>query len=124
MDQAHRGYSASDDESGFRSINPLFMKYTPSEGDFSGQMGYGYRSLEVFVDSAGMVRRRERAFDSFDRSLATAASTLRTTAILEAGRRSLDAAAPICILYVDPTQPCSPSGFEIATSNKKTEVSK
>jgi hypothetical protein len=26
-----------------KSLNPLYMKYTPSDGKFSGQNGYGYR---------------------------------------------------------------------------------
>lgn len=44
MDQAHRGYSMADDASGrLHGINPLFMKYIPTDGKFSGQMGYGYR---------------------------------------------------------------------------------
>jgi D-galacturonate reductase len=43
IDQAHRGYNFADDEHGYRSINPLFMKYTPTDGEFSGQHGYGYR---------------------------------------------------------------------------------
>jgi D-galacturonate reductase len=43
VDQAHRGYSMSSDADGYRSVNPLFMKYTPTDGKFSGQLGYGYR---------------------------------------------------------------------------------
>lgn len=46
MDQAHRGYSIADDASGRLSgINPLFMKYVPTNGRFSGQNSYGYRYL-------------------------------------------------------------------------------
>lgn len=45
VDQAHRGYSMASDASGYKSVNPLFMKYTPTNGQFSGQLGYGYRSL-------------------------------------------------------------------------------
>lgn len=33
----------ADDAGGYRSVNPLFMKYTPTDGEFSGQNGYGYR---------------------------------------------------------------------------------
>ena len=47
MDQAHRGYSMASDGDGFKSPNPLFMKYAPSEGRFSGQLGYGYRYLLI-----------------------------------------------------------------------------
>jgi D-galacturonate reductase len=43
VDQAHRGYSMSSDADGYRSVNPLFMKYAPTDGKFSGQLGYGYR---------------------------------------------------------------------------------
>ena len=55
IDQAHRGYTVAQDGVGFRSANPLFMKYTPTNGRFSGQLGYGYRSFEVFVDAAQKV---------------------------------------------------------------------
>ena len=46
VDQAHRGYTLASDDSawhGLQSINPLFMKYAPSDGKFNGQNGYGYR---------------------------------------------------------------------------------
>ena len=44
VDQAHRGYSMADDASSrLNGINPLFMKYVPTDGKFSGQTGYGYR---------------------------------------------------------------------------------
>jgi D-galacturonate reductase len=46
VDQAHRGYSMSKDGEGYRSVNPLFFKYTPdASGNFTGQSGYGYRRL-------------------------------------------------------------------------------
>lgn len=41
IDQAHRGYNMAADGIGYRSVNPLFMKYTPTDGYFSGQSGYG-----------------------------------------------------------------------------------
>lgn len=43
VDQAHRGFTIADDSTGFKSANPLFMKYTPTQGRFNGQQGYGYR---------------------------------------------------------------------------------
>ena len=109
MDQAHRGYTMADDAGGFRSVNPLFMKYTPTDGRFSGQQGYGYRSLEAFVDAALRVNAGEVSAGEVDGVLATAATTLRTTAVLEAGRLSIDRAAPVEILYLDPAAPCTPS---------------
>ena len=33
VDQAHRGYTVSKDGDGFKSVNPLFMKYTPTDGN-------------------------------------------------------------------------------------------
>ncbi len=39
IDQAHRGYNMSSDSGGYASVNPLFMKYTPCDGKFVGQLG-------------------------------------------------------------------------------------
>ena len=70
----------------------LFIKFTPdAEGYFSGQNGYGYRSIEVFLRAAEQVRQGHSQPDDFNGKLATACETLLCTAILEAGRRSLDA---------------------------------
>ena len=54
-DQGHRGYNMADDAGGYKSVNPLFMKYTPTDGKFSGQPGYGYRSFEAFIDAVQTV---------------------------------------------------------------------
>jgi D-galacturonate reductase len=92
IDQAHRGYSLATDTGGFTSPNPLFMKYTPdAQGYFSGQSGYGYRSIEAFVDAVEQVRSGLAAPADFRGGLATVEDTVLVTAILEAGRRSLDA---------------------------------
>ena len=91
IDQAHRGYSLATDAVGFSSPNPLFMKYTPdAQGYFSGQSGYGYRSIEAFVDAVAQVRAGEAVPEDFRGGLATVDDTVLVTAILEAGRRSLD----------------------------------
>lgn len=91
VDQAHRGYTECTDAKGFASLNPLYMKYTKdAKGRFSGQHGYGYLSIERFVDAVHKIRNGEQAFDEFDQELATLNSTAITTAILEAGRLSLD----------------------------------
>ena len=91
VDQAHRGYTISTDDAGFSSANPLFMKYTPdADGFFSGQTGYGYRSIEAFLRAAESVRTGQSRPDDFNGKLATVQDTLLVTAILEAGRRSLD----------------------------------
>jgi D-galacturonate reductase len=92
VDQAHRGYTLSTDQDGFGSVNPLYMRYTPDEqGKFCGQYGYGYLSFEVFVDAVEQIRSCQVTdLSEFDKWLPTAASTLTATAVLEAGRKSLD----------------------------------
>jgi D-galacturonate reductase len=91
IDQAHRGYSLATDSGGFCSPNPLFMKYTPdAQGYFSGQSGYGYRSIEAFVDAVAQVRAGAARPEDFRGGLATIDDTVLVTAILEAGRRSLN----------------------------------
>jgi D-galacturonate reductase len=103
IDQAHRGYSVATDANGFLSANPLFMKYAPdSQGYFVGQQGYGYRSIEMFLQAAVSIRRGASRPGDYALTLATGAGTLGVTAILEAGRRSLDSAGrPWRIEYKD-----------------------
>jgi D-galacturonate reductase len=91
IDQAHRGYTLATDADGFSSPNPLFMKYTPdADGRFAGQHGYGYRSIADFVHAALSVNAGHTTAAHWHTRLATAATTLPVTAILEAGRKSLD----------------------------------
>lgn len=91
IDQAHRGYSTATDENGFASPNPLFMKYTPgADGRFAGQGAYGYRSIADFIAVATSVRSGESKTSEWLGKLATVQDTLPVTAVLEAGRRSLD----------------------------------
>lgn len=91
VDQAHRGYTLANDSNGFSSLNPLFMKYTPdSDGYFAGQNAYGYRSLEVFIDAARDIQAGRARPSDFQSKLATVEDTYVVTAILEAGRQSLD----------------------------------
>ena len=91
VDQAHRGYSLATDKSGYSSPNPLFMKYTPdANGQFAGRDGYGYRSIEAFVDAVSEIRSGKARPEDFNGKLATVDDTLWVTKILEAGRISLD----------------------------------
>lgn len=107
VDQAHRGYTLATDEKGFASANPLFMKYTPdASGRFAGQSGYGYRSFETFLDAVIAIRSNEAQSNEFGSVLATAEDTSIVTAILEAGRRSLDSGTVQDILYDDNGWPC------------------
>jgi D-galacturonate reductase len=116
VDQAKRGYTSAEDGVGFGQRNPHFMKYTPSDGRFAGQGGYGFRSIEAFVDAVNAIRAgRERAADYDDGRLATLATTAATTAVLEAGRISLDAGgAAVAIVYGDPADPHAPTRLELA----------
>ncbi len=91
IDQAHRGYSVATDASGYASANPLFMKYTPgADGYFVGQSGYGYRSFDAFVDAIRSIQSGDATPADYEGRLATIGTTQIMTAILEAGRRSLD----------------------------------
>ena len=94
VDQAKRGYDVADDEAGqLVWYNPFYMRYAPDEeGNFDGQSGYGYVSFEKFVRAAGEVNQGKVTLEELDgrEGLPTLANTVLTTAILEAGRRSLD----------------------------------
>ena len=109
IDQAHRGYTMSDDQHGYKSVNPLFMKYTPTEGKFSGQLGYGYRSFSAFIEAVSSINQGISHVDDFAHSLASISSTYRTTAVLEAGRRALTEKRCISILYENKEFPCLPT---------------
>lgn len=68
------------------------MYYLPSaEGNFDGHHGYGYKSIESFLKGAEAINNGTSTLDELDAVLPTLKATLVTTAILEAGRRSLDA---------------------------------
>jgi D-galacturonate reductase len=119
VDQAHRGYTAADDIQGkVTSPNPLFMRYAPGEdGSFAGQYTYGYRSFELFFRACVDVNAGTKPLRHFDQYLATVETTAVTTAILEAGRISLNTAGrPVAIVYgnPDPAAWFSPTGLELA----------
>ena len=78
------------------------MKYSPSEsGHFDGQRGYGYVSIEKFIDAARSVNAGATApADDDKHGLPTIANTILTTAILHAGRMSLDEKRPVAIKQV------------------------
>ena len=68
------------------------MRYAPDdEGNFAGQTGYGYISFEKFIDAVTAVNEGRVTLDQLDaRPLPTLKNTIATTAILQAGRVSLD----------------------------------
>ena len=100
VDQAHRGYDVADDSVGqLQWFNPFYMRYAPDEdGNFQGQTGYGYVSIEKFIDGCTQVNDGKATLDDLDnKGLPTLKNTLATTAILEAGRRSIDEGREILI---------------------------
>lgn len=78
------------------------MKYSPSEsGHFDGQRGYGYISIDKFVEAARSVNAGLSKPADYDaHGLPTIANTVLTTAILNAGRLSLDEKRPVYIKQV------------------------
>jgi len=101
VDQAHRGYEIATDESGYASVNPLYMSYIKDhDGYFQGQSAYGYKSIESFVNAVLQIKQGKAKASDFDAKLPTIAQTAITTAILEAGRRSLDSGGvPVNLVY-------------------------
>nr|XP_036582882.1 D-galacturonic acid reductase [Colletotrichum truncatum]KAF6791778.1 D-galacturonic acid reductase [Colletotrichum truncatum] len=93
VDQAKRGYDVADDSVGqLMWYNPFYMRYAPDEdGNFNGQTGYGYISLEKFVDGCRQVNSGQLKPKDLDaKGLPTLRNTIATTAILHAGRKSID----------------------------------
>jgi D-galacturonate reductase len=98
INQAKRGYDVTDDSTGALAwINPFYMRYgADEEGNFGGQTGYGYVSFEKFVDGCNAVNAGKASLEDLDRrGLPTLKNTLLTTAILNAGRVSLDEKRPV-----------------------------
>ena len=116
-DQAHRGYTGSTDAAGYATLNPLYMKYTPNaNGYFAGQNGYGYRSIEAFVDAAHAINTGAASVASLSAEgvLATIDHALFVTAMLEAGRLALDnGGRRVSISYGDVSHPRRPTGLAL-----------
>ena len=79
------------------------MKYTPSaDGEFAGQSGYGYRSIDAFVKSASDINSGTATIGDARSELATIQDTQWVTEILEAGRISLDNGGTTQMLNLEP----------------------
>ena len=73
------------------SLNPLYIRTVPdTQGRYGGQSGYGYVSFERFVRAAADINAGKAVPADFDDDLPTGRVTEAVTAILEAGRMSLD----------------------------------
>ena len=94
IDQAHRGYTLAvdnDKNASFNNINPLFIRNKPdNNGNYCSQNCYGYISFEKFVRAAKEINDGLKKPQDFDDELPTGNVTMLMTAILEAGRISLD----------------------------------
>lgn len=90
-------------------LTRLLLRYTPdANGYFAGQTGYGYISIASFIEAAAAVNSGSRSIAYYEQEgvLALASKTLAVTAILQAGRLSLDHhGAAVDILYDDDGQP-------------------
>ena len=72
---------------------------------------FSIRSFEAFIDAVQQVNSGKATAADYEEELASVASTYRTTAILEAGRRSLDENRAISIVYGDVFNPCRPTSL-------------
>ena len=64
--------------------------HQPPQGRYCAQSGYGYVSFERFVRAAKDINEGKASAKDFDDDLPTGRVTEAVTAILEAGRLSLD----------------------------------
>ena len=78
-------------------------------------MYYISRSFEVFIDAVISINNRTSNISDYSESLASISNTYRTTAILEAGRMSLDLKRTIGIQYDDVHNPYQPTKLHIIT---------
>ena len=92
VSQCHRGYFVNTDDAHLASVNPLYWKPTPDvvTREFTGQRTYGYLTFEATIDAATRCNSGEKRVADFDGVLPTMSTTSCATAILEAGRISLD----------------------------------
>ncbi|OAJ43769.1 hypothetical protein BDEG_27091 [Batrachochytrium dendrobatidis JEL423] len=90
IDQAHRGYEVATDATGYASVNPLFMRYTPdARGYYGGQQGYGHQSIEAWADACLKIKNGDASPQDYTGVLPTIGDTVMVTAVLEAGFKSL-----------------------------------
>eukprot|EP00397_Hematodinium_sp_SG-2012_P049463 GEMP01057051.1.p1 GENE.GEMP01057051.1~~GEMP01057051.1.p1 ORF type:complete len:250 (+),score=50.54 GEMP01057051.1:482-1231(+) len=100
VDQCHRGYTLGSDSTGLQSLNPLYIRNVPDvKGRYCAQSGYGYVPFERFVRAARAINKGEAVPKDFDDELPTGQSTMMVTAILEAGRLSLDRKTEVVLEY-------------------------
>ena len=77
-----------------------------ADGHFNGHHGYGYKSVEAFVKGAQALNAGQVTHEELHARLPTLKTTALTTAILEAGRISLDAGGKTVALEYDGDEVC------------------
>lgn len=85
------------------------------EGQFSGQLGYGYRSFEAFIDAVTALKSNKINIEQCDRTLPTIGTTLQETAVLEAGRLSLDNQSAIVEIIYETESSIVPFELKVKT---------
>jgi len=97
------GYEYNTNSNGSGTTYPLYMKYSTSSGYFEGQVGYAYRSLESFVNGARKANAYKNSSLSLDGFFSSLEDNLATSAILEAGKLSIENGSKMyCISYDGP----------------------
>lgn len=88
-DQKDRGIQLVTEDAGVQHANPYFADFLP---DMSGGLefqGYGYRSIETFLQDVKAIGAGKRTFADFEAIRPTLRSSLVSTAVLEAINQSL-----------------------------------
>lgn len=113
VDQGRRGYTVASGQ-GLKSVNPLYMKYSPGpDGHFDGHNGYGFRTFVAFVSASVQVQFGGKSLEDVAPSLAMGRDTLATTAILEAGARSLKHNGKSCAITYEDSDWNTPIGLQV-----------
>ncbi|KAL2043030.1 hypothetical protein N7G274_004089 [Stereocaulon virgatum] len=99
IDQARRGYDVAEDSQGQLMWYNPFEYALDEKGNFNVQTGYGYIKFEKFVNAVAALKAGNVTLHGLEeRGLPTLKNTIATTAILEAGRRSLGQCRSVGIL--------------------------
>jgi D-galacturonate reductase len=92
--------------------NPLISFCLDHRGHFAGQQGYGYVSIETFVQNVIGISEGGITLTQAEEDLASIRTTVGVTAILDAGRKSInDGGKPYRIVYSE-TDPETPVTLE------------
>lgn len=116
IDQARRGYNSATDGAGYATNNPLFFRYQPDvNGAFAGQSCYGYGSFAHFISAAAAVNNGQSTqivTRTMELANVNTDACYFVSAILEAGRRSLDNNGKKVIISYDDKSKVSGLSFE------------